>query len=141
MWKLKVEFESQDHAIDFINKLRNIKLVEYTIETNSQIVISSRNIYTKELVLQLLSETIITIYKTQFFNNNIKLYYLPKQQKEQLIKHLTNLDIECDVYYILNAIENFTTFILKSINHFLLTKSKNRWKEYAYITNINGYYY
>ena len=141
MWNVKIEFEKLDQAGEFINKLRNIKKIEYHIEKqNNQISVNGDNEFSRELILEILSETIINIYKTEFFNKNISLSYLPQQHKDALIKALVMFDVESDIYYVLTSIENFNTIILASFDEFLLSKIKRKWQEFVFITNLNGNY-
>jgi len=141
MWNVKIEFEKLDQAGEFINKLRNIKKIEYHIEKqNNQISVNGDNEFSRELILEILSETIINIYKTEFFNKHISLSYLPQQHKDALIKALVMFDVESDIYYVLTSIENFTTIILASFDEFLLSKIKRKWQKFVFITNLNGNY-
>ena len=141
MWNLKIEFDKLEQASEFINKLRNIKKIEYHIEKkNNQISVNGDNEFSRELILEIISESIVNIYKTEFFNQNIGLSFLPQQHKDALIKALVMFDIESDIYYVLTSIERFSTVILSSFNEFLLTKIKHRWQEFVLIANLNGNY-
>ena len=141
MWNITIEFDKLDQAAEFINKLRNIKKIEYHIEKqNNQISVNGDNEFSKELILQLISEIVVNIYKTEFFLKNIKLSFLPKSHKDALINALVQFDIESDIYYVLTLIEHYSKIILKSLNQFLLTKIKNKWNEFVIIANLNGNY-
>lgn len=141
MWNVKIEFDKLEQAGEFINKLRNIKKIEYHIEKqNNQISVNGNNEFSRELTFEILSETIISIYKTEYFNKHIKLSFLPQEHKDALIKALVMFDIESDIYYVLTSIEKFSTIILASFNEFLLNKIKHKWQEFVIIANINGNY-
>jgi len=141
MWNIKIEFDKLEQAGEFINKLRNIKKIEYHIEKqNNQISVNGDNEFSRELVVEILSEIIVTIYKTDYFNRNIKLSFLPQEHKEALIKALVLFDIESDIYYVLTSIERFSNIILSSFNKFLLSKIKHKWHEFVIVANLNGNY-
>lgn len=141
MWNIKIEFDNLDQAVEFINKLRNIKKIEYHIEKqNNLIEVSGENEFCKELILEILSDSIIKNYKTDYFNKNIKLPYLPAEQRDTLIKALVLFDIESDIYYVLNKIEKYNILNLNSFNFFVLSKIKQKWQEFVIITNLNGNY-
>ena len=141
MWNLEVQFEKLDEVGDFINKTRNIKKIEYHIEKeNNQIILKGENEYSRELVLEVLSEAIVDIYKNSFFHKNIRLTFLPNEHKEALIKALVLFDIESDIYYVLSSIERYNKIIVPSFNEFKLGKLKNKWNEFVFITNLNGNY-
>jgi len=141
MWKIKIEFDNLEQAVEFINKLRNIKKIEYHIEKqNNQIEVSGENEFCRELILEILSDSIVKNYKTDYFNSNIKLPFLPVEHREALIKALVLIDIESDIYYVLNKIEKYSTLNLNSFNVFVLSKIKHRWQEFVVVTNLNGNY-
>ena len=140
MWNLQIEFETIEQSGEFVNKLRRIRKIEYHIKENNQILIAGENDYSKELVLEMLSETIVDIYKMQYFIKTINLNFLPVEQKEVILKALVLFDIETDIYFVLTSIENLHTIILKSFDYFILKKIKHKWKESAIITNLNGSY-
>lgn len=140
MWNLTVKFSSLNHASEFINKLQSLDKTEYHIDKNYDIVVSGESMFVKEYVLEMISETIITIYKTDFFEKTMNVPFLNVENREALIKALVLFDIESDIYYILTCIENMSTIILKSIDTFLLPKIKNKWNEFVTITNLNGNY-
>lgn len=141
MWNLKVQFEKLDEVSDFINRIRKIKKVEYHIEKQiNQIVLHGDNDFSKELIIEILAETIVNIYKNDYFTRNIKLSFLPNEHKETLIKALILFDIESDIYYVLSAIEKYNTIIVPSFHEFKLSKLKHKWNEFVFITNLNGNY-
>ena len=140
MWNLIVKFSKINNASDFVNKLNKIDKIEFHInnKTGYDISISGTNEFSKELALELVSECIINIYKTDFFNKTIMLNGLNKECKDALIKALVLFDIESDIYYTLCCIENMNTIIVESVNTFLLGKIKNKWNEFSTITNLNS---
>lgn len=140
MWNLTVKFSSLNHASEFINKLQGLDKIEYHIDTNFDIVVSGENIFAKELVLEMIAESIVTIFKTRFFENNMNVPFLTAENREALVKALVMFDIESDIYYVLTCIENMSTIVLSSINAFLLPKIKNKWNEFVTIANLNGNY-
>ena len=97
MWNLKVEFDKLDQASDFINKTRNINKVEYHIDKGrNQIFLNGNNEYSRELVLEALSNAIVINYKTDYFHKSLDINFLPQQHKDALIKALVFFDIESD---------------------------------------------
>lgn len=141
MWNLKVQFEKLDEVGDFVNKVRNVKKIEYHIEKQDhQIFLQGDSEYAKELVLEILAESIVNIYKNEYFAKNIKLSFLPNDHKETLVKALVLLDIESDIYYVLSTIEEYHTIIIPSFHEFKLSKLRSKWNEFVFITNLNGNY-
>jgi len=141
MWNLKIEFDKLEHMSDFINKTRNINKVEYHIEKdNNQLFLNSNNEYARELVLEALSNTIVVNYKTNYFCDFLEIDFLPQQHRDALIQALVFFDIESDVYYVLNSIENFHIINLNSFDKFILSKIKHKWQEFVFITNLNSNY-
>ena len=139
MWNLKVEFDKLDQASDFINKTRNINKVEYHIDKGrNQIFLNGNNEYSRELVLEALSNAIVVNYKTEYFHKSLDINFLPQQHKDALIKALVFFDIESDIYYVLNSIEKYHSINLNSFDKFILCKIKHKWQEFALITNLNG---
>ena len=141
MWNLKIEFDRLDQASDFINKARHIKKVEFHIEkTHNQIVLNGNSEYSRELILEALSNAIVVNYKTKYFDNSLNVSFLPQQHRDALIKALVLFDVESDIFYVLNAIENYQTINIESFDKFILSKIKHKWQEFAFITNMNGNY-
>ena len=141
MWDLKVKFSKLEETSEFINKVRNIKKIEYTINPLiNEIILKGDNEFNRELVIEALSEIIVNIYKERFFIENIKLSFLPQNCKEMLIKALVLFDIETDIYYVLTMIEKMSSIVISSLYEFRLNGLKNRWHEFSTVTNINSSY-
>lgn len=140
MWNIKVQFACLEEAGEFINKIRKIKKVEYHIEKQNKIIINGDNDFSRELSLEVLSETIVTNLKSQYLRQNIQLPFLPSEQKDAIIKALVLFDIESDIYFVLSAIEKQSTIVIPSFNAFRLRKLKPKWQEFVFITNLNGNY-
>ena len=141
MWNLKVQFEKLNEAVDFLNGIRKIKKIEYHIEKNENFIyIKGDNEYSRELLLEVLSEFIVSTYKTKYFFENIKLTFLPKEHREALIKALVLFDIDSDIYYVLSLLERVSTLFVPSFHVFRLNKLKNKWNEFVFIANLNGNY-
>lgn len=140
MWNLTVKYKNLMDMTDFLNKISKVKNVEYHIEkgVSSDCFVSGENEFSKELVLEFLAEQIVTKYKTEYFNRNIKVDFLKQAQRNALIKALVYFDIESDIYYVLLAIENLQKVILRSVDIFILPKIKNKWAEFVTVTNLNG---
>jgi len=139
MWKLKIEFETLCDAGDFINKIRTINKTEYHIETpNNQILITGENEYCRELTLQVLAETIVNNYKSKYFKKHLKLDFLPTTHINILTKLLIMFDIESDIYFVLNTIENLNFININSYSSFVLRRIKHKWEELVVITNLNS---
>ena len=100
MWNLTVKFSKVSQAGEFVNRLINIKKIEYHILSNStsDIVITGENSFAKEFVLELISETIINIFKTEYFEKSINLSFLRPEQKDALVKALVLFDIDSVIY-------------------------------------------
>lgn len=142
MWNLTVKFSKVSQAGEFVNRLINIKKIEYHILSNatSDIVITGENSFAKEFVLELISETIINIFKTEYFEKSINLGFLRPEQKDALVKALVLFDIDSDIYYTLLSIEKLDTIVVDAVNTFLLSKLKLKWAEFVTITNLNSDY-
>ena len=141
MWNLNVQFEKLEDAVDFLNKIGKIKKIEYHIEKeDNQILIKGDNEYNRELVLEVLAERIVSIYKSEYFFSSVKLAFLPKEHRDALIKALVLFDIDSDIYYVLSSIERNSTLIVSAFNVFRLNKLKNKWNEFVFIANLNGNY-
>lgn len=141
MWNLKVRFNKLEEVGELINKIRNIKKVEYHVsKDNNEILLSGDNEFSHELTIEAISEIIVGIYKNKYFFENINLKFLQNDLKEALIKALILFDIESDIYYVLCLIENLSTIVVPSFNMFKLSKLRLKWQEFVYVTNLNSDY-
>lgn len=140
MWNLTVKFSKIGQAGEFVNKLNKINKIEYHILSSktTDISISGENEFAKELVLETIADTIITIFKSEYFEKNINLRFLSPEQKDALVKALLLFDMDSDIYYTLLCIEKLDTVVVDAVNNFMLPKLKNKWAEFVTITNLNS---
>ena len=93
--------------------------------------------FIKSLVLDVVSDTIVTFYKHEYLNENVSSNIISSTTRETLIKALSEFDKATDIDLVKKNLVFNNAIVIDSFYHFRLNELKIRWHEISELVNNN----
>ncbi len=125
-----------------LNKIKRINGIIVTGNNNGRAFLSiavPKNFAedVKFLLLDTVSEMVVSLYKRDFLNENLTFEYLSPETREILISTLVAFDKASDVDFVKKNLVLGSVLVLDSFFHFKLSELKDRWVHVAGLVSAN----
>lgn len=111
--------------------IRNGKYHTFTISIKSDFE------ETYENIIVIIASFVLKIYKTQFFEKNVKISKSLNACKAALIKSLVAFDFENELFYLSSIIDGYCELYPESIYFFKMQKFHMKWSEFCNVVNLS----